>query len=72
MRFRTLAISGFLMFALTACSNEESEHNAGSSSAEPRHVWEAQVNTLDKARRLETDMNAAFEKRVGEIDRQAR
>lgn len=72
MQVRILAFGVVLMFIITACSRENSEDTAAADSGQPRHVWKEQVKALDKAKHLEDDMNAAFEKRAREMDQQAR
>jgi hypothetical protein len=72
MQAGILAISGFLMLAVSGCSNKQSDQDAAAGSGDPQHVWKEQVKALDKAKNLEGDMNAAFEKRADEIDREER
>jgi hypothetical protein len=72
MQARILAITGFLILAISGCSNKQSDQNATADPGQPQHVWKEQVKALDKAKNLEDDINAAFEKRAEEIDREAR
>lgn len=71
MQIRILVAGLFLILAIASCSDKQADKNAAAGSGEPQHVWKEQVKALDKAKRLEDDMNAAFEKRAKEIDAQA-
>jgi hypothetical protein len=70
MLARILAISVFL--AVQGCSGKNSEDSVPAAGGEPQHVWKKQVETIDKARKLEEDMNDAFRSRAGEVDAQTR
>ncbi len=72
MQTRILVISGFLMLAISGCSNEQSDQNATNGSGEPPRVLNEQLKALDKAKYLEGDLNAAYEKRAEQIDREGR
>ena len=71
MKTRILALTGLLMLNLTACSprDDQAEHNG---TQEPQHVWKDQVKALDKAQNIENDMNDAFNRRAGEMEKQSR
>lgn len=78
MNLRILAVGGLLIFSLLSCSSEDSSGNAGSeaqrngAAEEPQHVWKGQVKALEKAQNLESDLDAAHQKRVDELERQMR
>jgi len=65
MFVRVLVISVLLM--LQGCSGKDQD-DAGAAAGEQQHVWKEQVETIDKAGRLEQDINAAFKRRAEEVD----
>jgi hypothetical protein len=73
MPFRVLAISVFLMFAFSGCSQKDAEHGQAATAGKPaEHVWKEQVEALDKAKAVQQDLNAAVRRNAEAIEEQAR
>ena len=60
---RSVMIPGIVLLAVCAgaCSRQEPESGAGAPPAE--HVWQDQVDTLDKARQVEETLLDAHRQR---------
>ncbi len=71
MKSITLVSSVLLIYLLPGCSPGSDEQAPTRKAGEPQHIFEDQVNSLDKAKGLEQNMNKAFERRNQEMDDQA-
>ena len=52
-----------LLLVLAACSESGQQADKANSAAQPEHVWQEQVQTLDKARQVEQTLMDAHQRR---------
>ena len=70
MRYGAMIPVMLLVAELAACSGRDEDVSSTDPDSKPEHVWQEQVETLDKARQLELDVLEAHKQRADEMQKQ--
>ena len=67
---RVAGLCVVVMLMLAACSRQDDAAGSKGPAAKQEHVWTEQVQTLEKARQLESDVMEAHERREEQLEKQ--